>query len=250
MLQNTPLTPSALDQGLTAITHWIKNWGIPLAGIGTLSMALIQTAKNIFSLRRNFQEKRFKAWLESRNQEAFTAAESDLIALTTAGDQDAFYNSDIDVLCGEIKNTLTSVLDYPQLHKAVIACLASSAGEEDLQHLFHPPHSDAFLKPANQSTPEERQAVRQYAIAKTRIGAEMRCAVDAIQNSVAFRWKKTMQIASLFVSAAVGVIALQVGARPSLPPTLGASIVIGLLAGFLAPVARDLVAAIESWRNN
>jgi hypothetical protein len=250
MLLTDPSIPTDINQGLNAITAWIKLWGVPLAGIGTISMALLQTAKNVFPLRQRFQEQRIRAWLTARDAESAANAEKDLIALVMAGDRTAFYNSDIDQLCTQIKSSLTAALDYPTLHEALIACLASSASKTDLEKLFDPPHADVFLKGAQQSTTEEKEAIRQYATAKTRVGAEMRCAIDAIESAIAFRWKRTLQIASLFLSAIVGVIALHISGSPGLRPTFGASIVIGLLAGFLAPVARDLVAAIENWRGN
>lgn len=250
MLQVAPETPTQLETGLKAISTWVTTWGIPLAAIGTISMALLQTAKNIFPLRRRFQEIRIAEWLCGRNAQSAPRAASDLVALVTAGDSDAFYNSEIEQVCGQIKNSLTAVLDYPDRHTELIACLASTASEEDIYNLFHPPDADMFLKAAHQSTPEERQEIRQYAVAKMRVGAEMRCAVDAIQSSITFRWKRRLQIISLFLCAAVGIFALRLGAKPDLAPTLGGSLVIGLLSGFLAPVARDLVAAIESWRSS
>lgn len=250
MLQVAPETPTQLETGLKAISTWVTTWGIPLAAIGTISMALLQTAKNIFPLRRRFQETRIAAWLRGRNAEAAPDAAADLVALVTAGDWDAFYNSEIEQVCGQIKNSLTAVLDYPDRHAELIACLASTAARGDIDNLFHPPHADIFLKAAHQSTAEERDAIRQYAIAKMRVGAEMRCAVDAVQSSISFRWKRRLQIISLVLCAVVGIIALQLGAKPGLAPTLGGSIVIGLLSGFLAPVARDLVAAIENWRSS
>jgi hypothetical protein len=242
-------SPSELKDGLDVITGWVKTWGIPLAAIGTVSMALLQTAKNIFPLRQRFQEGRISVWLTKRNAGSAGCAEKDLIALVAAGDKEAFYNSDIDVVCGQIKNVLTAVLDYSQLHRSLVNCLASTAAAGDLEILFEPPDADIFLKATHQSTPEERAAIREYAMAKTRIGAEMRCAVDAIQNSIAFQWKRRLQIISLFLSAIVGIVALELGAVTDIKPTLGASLVIGILSGFLAPVARDLVAAVENWRN-
>jgi len=250
MLLTDSSIPTNINQGLNAITAWIKLWGMPLAGIGTISMALLQTAKNVFPLRQRFQEQRIRAWLTARDCKTAASAEKDMIALVMAGDRTAFYNSDIDQLCTQIKSSLTAALDYPTLHEALIFCLASSASKNDLEKLFNPPHADVFLRGAQQSTPDEKEAIRQYATAKNRVGAEMRCAIDAIESAIAFRWRRTLQIASLFLSSIVGVIALRISGSPGFRPTFGASIVIGLLAGFLAPVARDLVAAIENWRGN
>jgi hypothetical protein len=248
MLDVSAGTNSQLVDGLNNITTWVKTWGIPLAAIGTISMALLETAKNIFPLRRRFQESRFCAYLTAKNCKTWTRAEQDLVTLAAAGDRFAFYNSEIEQMCGHIKNVLTAVLDYPKLHADLINCLASTASADDLGLLFEPPHPDIFLKGAQQSTAEEREAIRKYAAAKMRIAVEMRCAVDAVQNSIAFRWKQSMRVTALILSGLVGAIAINVGAAPGLTPSLGATLIIGVLAGFLAPVARDLVAAVESWR--
>src|SRR5580692_1411074 len=138
MLLTVASIPTDLNQGLNAITAWIKLWGVPLAGIGTISMALLQTAKNVFPLRQRFQELRIRAWLTARDCKSSEDAEKDLIALVMAGDRTAFYNSDIDQLCTQIKNSLTAALDYPTLHEALISCLASSASQTDIQRLFTP----------------------------------------------------------------------------------------------------------------
>jgi hypothetical protein len=249
MLDGAAATNDQLVAGLNNITTWVKTWGIPLAAIGTISMALLETAKNIFPLRRRFQESRFCAFLEKKNCKTFEKAEQDLVDLVAAGDRFAFYNSEIEQMCNQIKNGLTAVLDYPTAHEALISCLAAKASDDDIHLLFHPPHPDTFLKAAQLSTAEEKEQIRKFAAAKTRVGVEMRCAVDAMQSSIGFRWKRRMRIIALVLSAIVGVVALNLGANPGLRPSLGATIVIGLLAGFLAPVAKDLVAAVESWRN-
>jgi hypothetical protein len=71
-----------------------------------------------------------------------------------------------------------------------------------------------------------------------------------ISDIQAYRWKYRLQVASLVLSAIIGVIALHVsGGVKDLYPTLGGTVLIALLSGFLAPVARDLVAGIEKWRN-
>src|ERR1700723_1038423 len=239
MLDGAATTNDQLVAGLNNITTWVKTWGIPLAAIGTISMALLETAKNIFPLRRRFQESRFCAFLQMKNCNTFAKAEQDLVDLVAAGDRFAFYNSEIEQTCNQIKNGLTAILDYPTLHEAVISCLASKASKDDIHLLFHPPHPDTFLKAAQHSTPEEKEEIRQFAAAKTRVGVEMRCAVDAVQSSIAFRWKRLMRLTALILSAVLGAAALNLGANPGLRPSLGATIVIGLLAGFLAPVAKD-----------
>lgn len=266
--------------GLGTISNWVKTWALPLAAIGTVSMALLQIAKNVFPLRSSFQRRHFREWLSrSANEAADSAgsaaatgdnikteesspgqpkkkskvcsgvAEHDLINLVSSGDEEAFYYLPIEDLCGQIKSVASVVLDYPSLHENLLRCLANQANAKDIYVILHPPSPEIFLKRADQSTEGEKRAVKEYAAAKTRLALQVRCSVDAIQTSIGFRWKRWLQIASMFLSAALGMVALLVAPGQDYPyPTLGATILIGLLSGFLAPVARDLVAAVEKWR--
>jgi hypothetical protein len=238
-----------ITKGLTTITNWVKVWAVPLAAIGTVSMALLQIAKNILPLRSAFQRKALREWLRTRGEDAAGDAEKDLIELTTAGDAEAFYNSSIEDLCGQMKGAVPVILDYPDKHEKLLRCLASEASDKDTVLLLNPPAMDLFFKPAAHSTREEKEEVRLYAAAKLRVGVQVRCAIDAIQSHVGFRWKRRLQILSLLLSAALGLIALFVSADAGVYPSIGATLVVGLLAGFLAPVARDLVAAVEKWRS-
>jgi len=251
-----PTQGSEIMKGLDAIVSWVKSWAVLLAAIGTVSMALLQTAKNVFPLRSWFQRGRLHRWIlaaasGSTGPDVCTSkAEIDLISLATSGDEGAFYNLPIEDLCTQIRNAVPVILDYPNLHKDLFCCLASKASADDIRRLLEPPPPETFLKRGEHSTDEEKHAIREYAAAKTRLAAQVRCSIDAIQTSIGFRWKYFLQLASLVLSAIIGVIALHLGAGPDHTlPTLGATIMIGLLSGFLAPVARDLVAAIENWRN-
>jgi hypothetical protein len=117
-----------------------------------------------------------------------------------------------------------------------------------------PPPLDASFKRGDESSLLEKEKVREFAAAKARVTNQAHCAIDAVQSSVQYRWKYQLQAASFILSFILGASALILGRPPSAEEadkpfeTLGAAILIGLLAGFLAPVARDLVAAIKSWR--
>jgi hypothetical protein len=254
-----PAQDAEILKGVGAIADWVKAWAVPLAAIGTVSMALLQTAKNVFPLRSWFQRGRLRRWLlatvkdSSRSTGAdvcASKAETDLISLATSGDENAFYNLPIEDLCSQVRNAVPVILDYPTLHVDLFYCLASEASAADIRRLLEPPPPETFLKRGDQSSDDEKHAIREYAAAKTRLAAQVRCSIDAIQTSIGFRWKYFLQLASLVLSAIIGVIALRLGAGPDHAyPTVGATIMIGLLSGFLAPVARDLVAAIEKWRS-
>ena len=251
-----PIHSAEVLSGVGAIANWVKTWAVPLAAIGTVSMALIQTAKNVLPLRSWFQRARIRRWLFEAARDVSrptkvnvctTKAETDLISLATSGDEEAFYNLPIEDLCAQIRNAVPVIMDYPSLHADLFYCLASEASMEDLAFLLEPPPHEVFFK-RDQSAENEKR-IRAFAAAKARVSLQVRCSVDAIQTSIGFRWKRSLQIASLVLSAAVGIIALYLGGdQNSSYPRFGATIMIGVLSGFLAPVARDLVAGIEKWR--
>ncbi len=261
--QNPPT--DAVSVGLDAITRWVRTWGIPLAAIGTISMALLQTAKNTLPLRRWFQKYRLLRWLTNSASQRCPCnerpdplkAENDLISLVTSGDRNAFYNLPIEDLCAQMKGVITVILDYPSLHQDLLYCFASGAKPEDIRKMLQPPSVETFLRHGEHSSHEEKHAIREYAAAKTRLSVQVACSIDAIRMSIGFRWKLWMQIISLVLSAVLGVVALYLGIindpnnpqAPGFPTKLGTTLIIGLLSGFLAPVARDLVAAVEKWRN-
>ena len=238
--------------GLNEITGWVKTWAVPLAAIGAVSMALLQIAKNILPLRSWFQRRHLCQWLAVRNRAKAdaTVAIKDLIVLAAAGDEGSFYDSPIEQLSAQIKGAVPVILDYPKLHRDLLFCLASEADNADLERLLNPPPIEIFLKGSHQSTAEEKHAIAEFAAAKNRVSAQVRCSIDAIQSSISFRWKYWLQVASILTSATVGIIALYAGTTPEhAPPTIEAALIIGILSGTLAPVARDLIAAVEKWRN-
>lgn len=266
------MTPDqSLTQGLQFLTHWILVIALPLSGIGALSMALIQTAKNMLPLRRWFQRFRLEHWLHNRalrfNRAEpkplrpidASAAQRSLVHLATAGDSDAFYDLPIEQLCGQINASTQVILDYPALHWDLLCCLASEANPRDLNTLDSSDKAKVddrkalFRKPANELTAIERDQLDEFVAARNRVSHQIQRAVDSLQISVGFRWKFWMQLASILLSAALGVAAVIIGtqrfqASLSLEHKLGLIVLTAVLSGLLAPVARDLVAAIEQMR--
>ena len=264
----------SVTQGLQLLTHWILVIILPLAGIGALSMALLQTAKNMLPLRLWFQRHHVENWLAHRAVASSTAApantaatapasvaqaQADLVHLATAGDADALYSLPIEQLCGQINAASQVLLDYPSLHWNLLRCLASEAQPSDLA-LVNPPDPTAHAarkmllrKPAVSLTDSEHNQVDDYVAARNRVSHQIQRAVDALQISVSFRWKFWMQLASIVLSAALGVATLLIGNAyfdMHLTPARECALILltAILSGFLAPVARDLVAALEQIR--
>ena len=182
------------------------------------------------------------------------SARDDLVSLATSGDDGAFYALPIEDLCDQIRKVVSVILDYPKSHECLLYLLARGAKREDIERILNMPESES-LPDRTQSVDAEKAAFREYAAAKNRLLVQIRCSVDAIQTSIGYRWKLYLQLSAMILSGLLGVIALNLGSieankgSMSRTSTFLLSLLIGLLAGVLAPVARDLIAGIEKWRS-
>lgn len=169
-----------------------------------------------------------------------------IISLVAAGDENAFYDLPIDELAAKVKGVGSVILDYSRLHSTLLGCLATKANPSDLLPVLDPPSHDPFWHESDEQKFEDKLFIKKYAAAKSRIATQLRCAIESMQTSIAFQWKRALQLASFVLSFIFGFIAVYFGSAGKGPvATFFASLAIGVVAGFIAPVARDLVAGIE-----
>jgi hypothetical protein len=253
---------SQLNAGLRAIRGFVADWTIPLAAIGTLSMALLQTAKNLLPMREEFQRRFLRQWIafavsdfpENQNdadREPTNAAlaETDLINLAAAGDSGAFYSLEAAQMCTQIRNLTSVLLDYPDMHERLLFCFVSQAQLSDFQQVLSPPDHELLSRLPHQHSEEEKKRIKEYAAAKSRLASQMRCSIDAIQASIEFRWKRSMQILSLALCGIIGAVALVISNNGASLADIWGMMLIAVVSGVLAPVARDLAASVENWRS-
>jgi hypothetical protein len=160
-----------------------------------------------------------------------------------------FYDMPIEDLCGQIRKVVSVVLDYPEKNEKLLYYLARGASCDDLDLILG--HRAPAGEKRDPQPIQPQDDARAFAAAKGRILVQIRCSIDAIQTSIGFRWKFWLQLASMILSAIIGIVALNIGSLPDatgafdVPSKFWASALIGLLSGFLATIARDLTAAIE-----
>jgi hypothetical protein len=276
-LQSSVSVQPEVINGLHKISNAVANWALPLAAIGTVSMAFLQTIKNQTPIRDWYQRFRIRSWLRASIRGDFsksalnrfvngvkiqlsankkvrdsektqvTELEQSLISLATSGDKDAFYDLPIDGLCDQIRKIVSVILDYPASHENLLRCLARGASSKDIDLILAAQNADSTA-PDAQSKEAATREYRQIAAAKSRILSQIRCSVDAIQIVIGFRWKLWLQFASMVLSTALGCIAFNLGVIRGWASVNWDTILFGVLAGFLSPIARDLVATIETWR--
>lgn len=252
-----------------------------MAAIGVLSMAIIQTVKDMLPIRNWFQQSFVLEWLKKKAKQAHDKttrwmtqgglawfdsernrtsppadnkyfvqspragdAQTDMFKLATDGDAKALYDLPIEQLCGQLNSAAQMVLDRPVDHPDLLRCLASAADAVDVARVMFPPVEAKAARPADAGDAQQRHDA--YVDARTRVTHQIQRAIDALQIRAGFRWKFYLQLASIVISgilAGAGVAIFGSGSY-RVPIAIG----VGILGGFLAPVARDLVAALQQLR--
>lgn len=160
------------------------------------------------------------------------AASKDLLILAVDGDEGAFYDLQIEQLCGQFTAAIQMVLEFPAMHLDLLAVTASKATIGDISTVLTGP-----------STP----ATQAFLDARNRVTHQSQRAIDPLQITTGFRWKWLLQIASIVVSAVLAWIAMAY--RPGTIALSPVSVfVTAITAGFLAPVGKDLLAIVQRAR--
>ncbi len=257
-----PLTISdALNRMFSAMnSNFWTTFLLAVAGLGTLTMAILQAIKDTTPLRQWFQKCQLSRWLELHAKVAqanhngnpnYSSAMAQIVQLATDGDPDAFFNLEIEKMCGQWNSAIQIVLDSPHEYPDFFSCVAARALHADFDKVYGRkfpvpllPNLEAQLDEATQvSRLAERQA---FVDARTRVSHQVQRAVDSFQIVTSFRWKWSFQIASFLLSFGMATTAMKLSTSEI---HLSEAIIWGAVAGFLAPVARDLLAAIQKLRN-
>lgn len=223
----------------------------PIVAVGILSMAIIQTVKDLLPVRRVFQRRFLRAWLAGQQERARTTpaagsppaetdakdAEADLVRLATAGDASAFFDLPIEQLCGQMNAAMQVALDYPKGHQDVVRLLAASAPPADVELLIQSWEQDSQRLDSLETTAKD--ALVQ---ARARVAHATQRAIDGLQIAAGSRWKLHLQLAAFALSFAITTLAALSGATKW---PAASALLYGLAGGFLAPVARDLFASLQ-----
>jgi hypothetical protein len=133
---------------------------------------------------------------------------------------------------------LQVALDFPGEHAFLLECLTATKPNalKPLQQVKGSlnRHFEALKRQAGtQASPE----LEDLATAKMRMAHQVQRSIDAFQISAFYRWKTGFQLASFGLCVFIATLATT-GGWPH-------RFAIGLVAGFLAPVARDLQARLQ-----
>jgi hypothetical protein len=167
--------------------------------------------------------------------DAVTVVEMDLVALAVDGDYTALYSLEPEQMTSQLKTAFQMALNAPHRHEALLRIAGAFADQEDLVCILSP-------------VPQDNAQRLAFADARSRVGQQLQRAVDALSISVAYRWQSWIHLLALLVCFAITAVIVKIGAHQPMLANLVAITVTGLLATFVAPLARDLVAAIGKLR--
>jgi hypothetical protein len=233
---------------------------------GTLTMAIIQILKDLCPIRRAFQRSWIEGWLRQQalgfSQSKATSAESGkspaaaasaanavaaetvLLGLATGGDEHAFHDLSAEQLVAQMSAAAQITLDYPRSYGALVEILSAGADPADIAIVCGVASARSIVTEGGKLPPN-------YTDARARVGHRIQRNLDGLQISMSDRWQLWLQWAALIVSVIIVEIAilLEPGTRGDLPVSLGIGLLVGIIGGYLAPVVRDVTAALQSLRN-
>jgi hypothetical protein len=226
---------AAFQSGITQLVPTLETLLVASVVLGLLTQAVLQTTKDLFPLRYYLQRRWILKWLAERS--GGRQAQLDMVLLATSGDAMAFYSLPIGQLCGQLNAAARAALEDPFRYPAFIGVFAWTANPADLEKFLSGPPPLPFSEGMSD---EDRVRIQGYAQSRNRIAHQVERSVDGLQILIGERWKLWLQTSAFLLSLAfafAGVRASYWRARDA--------ILVGLLAGYLAPIVRDILAKIQ-----
>ena len=223
----------------------ILSYAVVLAAIATITMALLELFKVVFSARRRFHERRLAEWVRS------PAAMDELLELTVAdrGSAQALYDQPTDRMMAQIQAAAGVALDFPQRFPALFGFIASTsrapASAADGGGTIEPSDAETWREfsardvDATDVTPELRKATQ----ARARLENLAQRKLDAFQTRTEYMWARNNQYVAVFAAGVFIFFALYNGLGDLLQVA-----VLSAVGGMVAPVSKDVVTALTNLR--
>ncbi len=221
-----------------------------LTAAGTISMAVLQVFKDLTPIRRWYQRHWIRRWIE-RRAESFNErlrsskgskrelapvhpqrASDVLLELATGGDERALFELAIEQLVAQMNAAAQAALDYPKHYRDLLLVLSEGADIADA----------ALVVRGRKGIPQA------YLDSRNRVGNRIQRNLDGVQIALGSRWRFWMHSTAIVLSIIIIDTALYYAVGGFKPAAMIGGAVIGIVGGYLAPVTRDLVAALQSLR--
>jgi hypothetical protein len=245
-----------ISEGIAGLSGTALTFAGALAIAGTLSMAILQVIKELTPVRGLYQRRWLEGWFKRRAEmfviEAVHVGASDavkqllpidgakaqsvLVELATGGEASAFYDLPIEQVVAQMNAAAQIVLEYPRIYFPLLAVLSQGAAMEDVSRVVQ---ADDAAGGEGKLAPLD---------ARNRVGHRIQRNLDGIQIALGSRWKLWMQLVAISLTILFVEAAIVTNVKEYTFVTVLVGVILGVVGGYLAPVTRDLVAALQSLR--
>lgn len=274
------MDPEAVRAAVTTFSDFLLRYFVALAAVGALAMALIELAKKIHDTRTRYHARQVLRWvMEEFGSPASPhalACLTELLQLTTGLNRDqaqraagelmategtlpgllavparreySVFALELEKMMGHIQDATDTALNDPKAHPALFQFITSGVRAQDVEAW------QAFIEATTRApiaVGQERNA-RRDADLYTRLQQSVRRKLDAFQLFCGMRWANRNQLWANVVGVVVLANALwwitlreSGGSAMSVWEILLAS----LAGGVLAPLAKDMVVALQRVRS-
>ena len=241
-----------LSNGIDALIGAILPLIGILAAIGGASMALWQVWKDLYPVHRNFNKALVREWAAS--------ATDDLIKLTVVGSDatDALYSLSTAQLVAQLQAAGRIAVADPRKNEQVLRFLV---GNDALVDAFINDTPEDGDEPGDEpAAPLSEADLRAAALRQSQVEHYVQRNFDGLQMRADWRWGRRNRLAALVLSVVITSCALWGAGTIAMPHDEGWSLDLllayaptalaaGIVAGFLAPVGKDLVRALKALRD-
>ncbi len=225
---------------------------ITLAGVGVLTMAVLQLLKELLPVRRWYQQYQFRKWLGERIRKVRLSqskhyepeglrirdqAYEDILKLSMSGDEKALFELPPGQLVGQMGIASQLVLDHPEQYESAFTALTVMAEKDDI----------GVLQNGLIVLPEDKM---RYTDARNRVAAQIQRSLDQIQIIITRKWKRAMHWVSVLVSGIILYATVKIF-NPSVIDDANEGMIwiaITIVGAFIAPVAHDMVSTLKKFR--
>lgn len=262
--------PEDLQASIDLISGFVLPYAIALAAVGTISMALLEAGKRLMNSRERYHMKVIGNWISTLPEDSDPnnkdlsriKASVQLLKLTTGQSlpeepstylnllqpsftltpENSLFSLELEKMLGQIESTVELVLNSPDRYRELYRLMVLGASKEDIEH-WDDNHEKSAAEIAKdpalkKETTEVLSRLQQYIDRR----------LDTIQLSASWLWKKNNQRNAIYIGFIL-LFGLLCFTSPSNSVfTNSAYLAVSILGGIVAPVAKDIVAALQKVR--
>lgn len=218
----------------------ISNYAILITAVGTLSMAFVEAFKSLFKIKGRYLKYKIEKWLKNNNSFSINEKQAmDELLWLAAGDHEDnipldWWDQPEEQFFMRIHSAAETAIDFPTAYPNIFNKLSQGLTGATEWH----DNANTFRSEFNSTSDYSR--LNNLAGIRTRIGSAVSRRLDTLQLQVEWYWAKMNQLSALAVCIIIFIIFSQ-----SYQIGLISAVITGIIAGLLAPFAKDLVSRIS-----